>query len=97
MKQALSLLAVTLGLTAWLFIGFDKDNLDTSYSRSTFKDDIKQIEVSGTMDSTELILMTLYISRGELAGTSFEGKTYSHILRDAKAFEKNQLSKKNKS
>jgi uncharacterized membrane protein len=67
---------------------------DYTYTRNSFHLDMKELKDSGRMSASEILTLTLYISRGELTGTSFEGKTYLQILRDAKAFEKHNHQNK---
>ena len=64
------------------------NSLNIKYDKTTFKEDISHLEKNGHMDSSDAALVTMYIFLGEMMGSSFEGRTYSQILRDAHAFEK---------
>lgn len=96
LKQENSIMNKTY-LLLLLLLGFAlsscNNTLSEQYTKSEFKDDLKRIEEKGQLQSSEIALISMYVALGEMAGTSFEGRTYGQILKDAKAFEKLKRSK----
>ena len=89
LKKALS----TLMFAALLGLSSCSHGPGEYYNKTAFKEDLKRIESKGMLDSSEIALISMYVSLGEIAGTSFEGRTYRQILKDAKAFEKMKRSR----
>lgn len=57
--------------------------MDRAYSETTFESDLKAIVETDKLDTSDIMLLGLYITMGPLSGADFEGKTYSQIWKEA--------------
>ncbi|AUS04957.1 hypothetical protein [Pseudotamlana carrageenivorans] len=64
--------------------------LENKYSDATFENDLKAIKEANALDSTETMLLAGYFMRAKLLKEPLDGKSYSQILEEAKAFKKKQ-------
>ena len=64
--------------------------LENKYSDATFENDLKAIKEANALDSTETMLLAGYFMRAKLLNEPLDGKSYSQILEEAKAFKKKQ-------
>ncbi len=67
--------------------------MDKAYSETTFETDLKAIAESDKLDTSDIMLLGLYITMSPLSGADFEGKTYSQIWKEVKAKQVEQQAK----
>jgi len=62
--------------------------MNNLYSEKTLENDIKSIKESGKLDTSDLVLIGLYIIKSKFVSEKIEGLTYNQILEKAREFKK---------
>lgn len=81
MKKTFSILAIAA--FTLLTVSCSK-TIEKKYSEETIKEDLKEIVEKKEADTTDAVIIAMYIVQAKATGEKLEGKTYKEILDKAK-------------
>ena len=58
--------------------------INKQYSEQNIKEDLKEIVENKDADTTDAVIIAMYVVQAEMSGEKLEGKTYQQILDKAK-------------